>query len=176
MLSVERAGTRRISVYTPSAIPPGIIPKEPYASFIVDDRKVPDRPLQGMRVGVVREFMVKHTKNDVAVSDQLDQEIKTILREKLVKLPAPIGSADVATLANVSRGMTGADLKAVVEDAKLLYAQDVVLNSPSRPAEEYYLEAIATVKANGRRRSRRTSPSPIGAVQFGFQLEELDEF
>jgi len=66
-----------------SALPPGIIPKEPYTSFLVDTAKVPDRPLQGMRIGVVREFMVKHTKNDVAISDQLDQEIKTVLREKL---------------------------------------------------------------------------------------------
>jgi amidase len=66
-----------------SAIPAGIIPKEPYTSFMVDANKVADRPLQGMRIGVVREFMVKHTKNDVAISDQLDQEIKTVLREKL---------------------------------------------------------------------------------------------
>jgi amidase len=36
-----------------------------------------------MRVGVVREFMVKHTKNDEAISDQIDREIKTILRDKL---------------------------------------------------------------------------------------------
>jgi amidase len=66
-----------------SALPPGIIPKEPYASFLVDSKKVDARPLQGMRIAVVREFMVKHTKNDVAISDQLDQEIKTVLREKL---------------------------------------------------------------------------------------------
>jgi Asp-tRNA(Asn)/Glu-tRNA(Gln) amidotransferase A subunit family amidase len=66
-----------------SAIPPGLIPKEPYTSFLVDPKAVPDRPLQGMRIGVVREFMVKHTKNDEAISDQLDQEIKTVLREKL---------------------------------------------------------------------------------------------
>jgi Asp-tRNA(Asn)/Glu-tRNA(Gln) amidotransferase A subunit family amidase len=36
-----------------------------------------------MRVGIVREFMVKHTKNDVAISDQIDREIKTVLRAKL---------------------------------------------------------------------------------------------
>ncbi len=36
-----------------------------------------------MRVGIVREFMVKHTKNDVAISDQIDKEIKTVLRDKL---------------------------------------------------------------------------------------------
>src|SRR5262249_44532508 len=32
---------------------------------------------------IVREFMVKHTKNDVAISDQIDQEIKNVLRDKL---------------------------------------------------------------------------------------------
>ena len=34
-------------------------------------------------MAIVREFMVKHTKNDVAISDQIDQEIKTVLRDKL---------------------------------------------------------------------------------------------
>jgi len=66
-----------------SAIPPGIIPKEPYASFVVDANSIASKPLQGMRIGVVREFMVKHTKNDVAISDQLDKQIKSILRDKL---------------------------------------------------------------------------------------------
>ena len=41
------------------------------------------KPLKGIRVGIVREFMVKHTKNDEAISDQIDQEIKTVLRDKL---------------------------------------------------------------------------------------------
>src|SRR5690348_13884990 len=36
-----------------------------------------------MRIGVIREFMVKHTKNDVAISDQRDKEIKTVLRDQL---------------------------------------------------------------------------------------------
>jgi Asp-tRNA(Asn)/Glu-tRNA(Gln) amidotransferase A subunit family amidase len=66
-----------------SAITPGIIPKEPYSSFLVSEQPSTAKPLQGMRIGVVREFMVKHTKNDVAISDQLDAEIKTILRDKL---------------------------------------------------------------------------------------------
>jgi amidase len=66
-----------------SAIPPGIIPGEPYTSFLVNSGQVPDRPLKGMRIGIIREFMVKHTKNDVAISDQLDKEIKTVLRDQL---------------------------------------------------------------------------------------------
>ena len=67
-----------------TAIPKDLIPKRPYASFVVPDAAVKDMPLKGMRVGIVREFMVKHTKNDVAISDQLDKEIKTVLRDKLV--------------------------------------------------------------------------------------------
>jgi amidase len=66
-----------------TAIPQRIIPKEPYASFLVPDSAVKDKPLKGMRIGIVREFMVKHTKNDEAISDQIDKEIKAILRDTL---------------------------------------------------------------------------------------------
>jgi amidase len=66
-----------------SAIPKGIIPDQPYSSFLVPDSAVGDKPLKGTRVAVVREFMVKWTKNDEAISDQLDKEIKTVLRDKL---------------------------------------------------------------------------------------------
>ena len=51
-----------------SALPKAIIPKEPYASFLLDDSSVPSKPLKGMRIAIVREFMVKHAKNDAAIS------------------------------------------------------------------------------------------------------------
>jgi Asp-tRNA(Asn)/Glu-tRNA(Gln) amidotransferase A subunit family amidase len=66
-----------------TSIPKALIPKEPFVSFLVPDSAVKDKPLKGVRIGVVREFMVKHTKNDVAISDQIDYEIKTVLRDKL---------------------------------------------------------------------------------------------
>lgn len=66
-----------------TAIPKGLIPQEPYRSFLVDDAAAGQRPLHGLRIGIVREFMVKHSKNDAAISDQIDQEIKTVLRDKL---------------------------------------------------------------------------------------------
>jgi transitional endoplasmic reticulum ATPase len=132
--------------------------------------------MTAMDVNSLPPAMVRSGRIELWLETKLPDETAraTILREKLTKLPSPIRSADIATLANASRGMTGADLKAVVEDAKLLYAQDVVLNAPSRPPEEYYLEAIATVRANGRRRARRTSDRLIGATQFGFGVEEVD--
>jgi Asp-tRNA(Asn)/Glu-tRNA(Gln) amidotransferase A subunit family amidase len=73
--------------YTPrdyfTAIPKALIPGAPYVSFVVDEKAINGKPLAGMRLGVVREFMVKHSKNDVAISDQLDKEIKTVLRDRL---------------------------------------------------------------------------------------------
>ena len=74
-------GYQTRDMYT--AIPKGIVPKESYSSFLVTDKDVKNKPLKGMRVGVVREFMVKHTKNDEAISDQIDNEIKTVLRDAL---------------------------------------------------------------------------------------------
>ena len=132
--------------------------------------------MTAMDVNSLPAAMVRSGRIELWLETKLPDEAAraAILREKIAKLPSPIGAADTATLANASRGMTGADLKAIVEDAKLLYAQDVVLNAPSRPAEEYYLEAIATVRANGRRRGRRTSVRPAGTTPFGFGIEELD--
>jgi Asp-tRNA(Asn)/Glu-tRNA(Gln) amidotransferase A subunit family amidase len=66
-----------------SALPKSIIPKEPYASFLLSDGSIASKPLKGMRIGVVREFMVKHSRNDAAISDQMDAEMKSVLRDKL---------------------------------------------------------------------------------------------
>jgi Asp-tRNA(Asn)/Glu-tRNA(Gln) amidotransferase A subunit family amidase len=88
-----------------SAIPKGIIPDTPYQSVLVPDSAVNDKPLKGMRIAIVREFMVKHTKNDVAISDKLDKEIKDVLRDKLgatlVETPDPM-YADDPTIPNVT--------------------------------------------------------------------------
>jgi Asp-tRNA(Asn)/Glu-tRNA(Gln) amidotransferase A subunit family amidase len=62
-------------IYT--ALPKALIAQKPYASF------AEHKSLAGIRIGIVREFMVKHTPNDAAISDQIDKEIKTILRDKL---------------------------------------------------------------------------------------------
>jgi Asp-tRNA(Asn)/Glu-tRNA(Gln) amidotransferase A subunit family amidase len=57
------------------------VPKEPYASFAVPAGGA--KPLSGVRIGIVREYMVKHAANDRAMSDQIDAEIKRVLRDEL---------------------------------------------------------------------------------------------
>jgi len=74
-------GYKKEDMFT--AISKGIIPEKPFTSFLVSDAEVKAKPLKGVRVGIVREFMVKHTKNDVAISDQIDKEIKDVLRDRL---------------------------------------------------------------------------------------------
>jgi Asp-tRNA(Asn)/Glu-tRNA(Gln) amidotransferase A subunit family amidase len=64
-----------------TALPPALIPAQPYASFVVSD--VTNKPLKGMRIALLREHFVKKTKNHEAISDQIDAEIKAVLRDQL---------------------------------------------------------------------------------------------
>jgi transitional endoplasmic reticulum ATPase len=73
---------------------------------------------------------------------------RAILQAHLGSLPESIGGVDLARLADLTAGFTGADLKRLAEDGKLLLAQDRVQKLPLRPATEYFLQAIETVWAN----------------------------
>jgi transitional endoplasmic reticulum ATPase len=98
-----------------------------------------------------------------------DEEARAeILRNKLSALPDPIGSAGIAGLAAGSRGLTGADLKAVVEDAKLLFAHDRT-KGKTKPPEEYFLAAIKTIRTNRRRYARRKPAGEAASATIGFQ-------
>jgi amidase len=68
-----------------TAISSSLIPAEPYASFSLsaDALAKNAKPLQGVRVAILREHMVKPTLNHEAIPEQIDREIKTILRDRL---------------------------------------------------------------------------------------------
>ncbi len=92
-----------------------------------------------------------------------------ILREKLSTLPQPIGAVDTEKLAAAARGLTGADLKAVVEDGKLLFAHDKATGKAPRPVEDYFLEAIESVRANRRTYARSKPARFTEVVKLGFE-------
>ncbi len=89
-----------------------------------------------------------------------------ILRERLRGLPAPFSAVDIEQLAQSSHGLTGADLKAVIEDGKLLYAHDIVSSGTSASVDSYFLRAIAEIRANRVRYRRPTQKT--GSGSFGF--------
>jgi len=67
-------------IYT--ALPKGLTPREPYASF-ANAAAANGRALAGLRVGIVREYMVRHAANDAATSDLVNAEIRSVLRDRL---------------------------------------------------------------------------------------------
>ncbi len=98
------------------------------------------------------------------------QARSAIIRERLAGLPHPMGTADVEIVVAASRGLTGADLKAVIEDGKLLYAHDHATGKTPRLAEQYFLDAIETVRANRRNYSKRKT-SHWEEIKFGFKVD-----
>jgi amidase len=67
-----------------TALPRALRSSAPYASYIGDGKTAGGRkPLAGIRIGIVREYMVKHTPNDIAISDRVDSEVKAVLRDQL---------------------------------------------------------------------------------------------
>jgi amidase len=69
-----------------TALPKVFSQKEPYAQSLVQSGSTSNnkvKALAGMRLGVVREYMVKHGSNDAAMSDHVNNEIKRVLRDQL---------------------------------------------------------------------------------------------
>ena len=71
-----------------------------------------------------------------------------ILSDRCAALPPAIGMVDVMALAAASEGLSGADLKRVVEDGKLLFAFERSRSDRIVPATDYFLRAIETVRRN----------------------------
>lgn len=59
-----------------TALPRVIASKTPYSSALSDPAK--PKPLAGVRIGVIREFMVKFSPSDAAVSDGINSQIKVL--------------------------------------------------------------------------------------------------
>ena len=69
-----------------TALPEGAGPRAAVRQLRGERRRALARtakPLQGMRIAILREHMVKRTPNHEAISDQIDKEIKTVLRDRL---------------------------------------------------------------------------------------------
>jgi hypothetical protein len=71
-----------------------------------------------------------------------------IIARNLASAAALSGRVDVNRVAEAAEGFTGADVKRLVEDGKLLLADDRVRARPPRPATDYFLEAATTLREN----------------------------
>ena len=128
--------------------------------------------MTAMHPGALPAAMLRSGRVELWLETRLpDAEARSaILRERLAQLPAPFNEADIGRIVPASDGLTGADLKYVVDDAKLLYAGERARGNPPGPVEEYFLRAIADVKTNRRRYSSSRAPKISGAPRFGFAM------
>jgi len=108
-----------------------------------------DLPAAILRSGRVELWL------ETRLPDMAAREV--IYRDKLSELPAPLCQANIRRLASMSGGCTGADLKALIEDGKLQFAYDQATGKPMRPADAYFLDAIAGIRENRRKYKRRNS-------------------
>jgi len=71
-----------------------------------------------------------------------------ILSALLASLPEELRAADAPRLVTATEGFTGADLKAMVEDGKAIFAYDRANNVEPQPTTEYFVRAVTTVQEN----------------------------
>jgi SpoVK/Ycf46/Vps4 family AAA+-type ATPase len=127
--------------------------------------------LTSMNSGALPPALLRSGRVELWLSTRLPDEAAraVILREKLSTLPPPIGLSDVCLLANASQGLSGADLKSIVEEGKLLYAHAIVSGKLVDKPENYFLRAIHTCR--DQRRAYGTSYSRSReASRFGFNV------
>ena len=71
-----------------------------------------------------------------------------IIEDLLATQPEGFARPNVSRIATETEGMTGADLKRLVEDGKILFAFDKARSKSIRSTTEYILAAIEPVRAN----------------------------
>lgn len=76
---------------------------------------------------------------------------KEILSARIGVLPPPLGDVELDPLGDATDGLSGADLKRVVEDAKVLFTYDRARGIAPREAIDYFTEAANTVRRNRER-------------------------
>ena len=132
--------------------------------------------MTAMNVGALPPALVRSGRIELWLETRLPDEIgrEAILRDFSRDLPDALRGYDLGALLPATEGMTGADLKRLTEDAKLLFAFDVARKQATKPATEYFLAAAQTVRANKEKyaeaeaaaRAQRPSRPPWYNVHF----------
>lgn len=106
--------------------------------------------LTAMDVGSLPPALVRSGRIELWLETQLPDKTarEAILRDLCGKLPSSVGTIDIERLAEATEQLSGADLKRLIDDGKLLYAFDRAQKVTTREPIAYFLEALETVRAN----------------------------
>jgi SpoVK/Ycf46/Vps4 family AAA+-type ATPase len=106
--------------------------------------------MTAMEVGHLPPALLRSGRVELWLEMRLPDEAarQAILQAHLAALPAYLGSIDYARVAAATSGFTGADLKRLAEDGKLLLAQDKAAGKSLVALTDYFLAAAQTVAGN----------------------------
>jgi len=106
--------------------------------------------MTAMDVGNLPPALVRSGRIELWLETSLPTQVAraAILADQSRNLPPAIGALDIDQLAAASEGLSGADLKRVVDDGKLLFAYERAHKSRTQPPTVYFLRAIETVRRN----------------------------
>ena len=109
--------------------------------------------MTAMNVSSLPPALIRSGRIELWLETRLpDEEARlSILSDHVAKLPTVLQSVNVPELAAATDGMTGADLKRLIEDGKILYAYDRAQQGEMLPVTEYFLRAVETVRTNKER-------------------------
>jgi ATP-dependent 26S proteasome regulatory subunit len=109
--------------------------------------------MTAMDVGNMPPALVRSGRIELWLETRLPDALARaqILADRCAELPPSVGTVDIERLTEVTEGMSGADLRRMVEDGKLLYAFDLARERPTKPITDYVVAAMETVRANKER-------------------------
>jgi transitional endoplasmic reticulum ATPase len=103
-----------------------------------------------MDVASVPPALVRSGRIELWLETRLPDEAARleILNDLTVKVPEEARPASLQQLASITDGLTGADLRRLMEDGKILYAYDKARGVPLKTLDEYYAKAVETIRSN----------------------------
>jgi transitional endoplasmic reticulum ATPase len=109
--------------------------------------------MTAMDVGSLPPALVRSGRIELWLETRLPDETarRALLGDLCRALPLRPSEFELEELARTAEGLSGADLKRLVEDGKVLYAFDRAHGHPTRSMYEYFNESLATVRANKER-------------------------
>ena len=131
--------------------------------------------ITAMDVASLPPALVRSGRIELWLETRLPDEAarREILQAALEPVAALMGNADLVSLATASRNFTAADLKSIVEDAKLLAAHDRSRELEARSADDYLWTALASQRAKRRVYSKRRASPEKERIGFSSELLEM---
>ena len=137
--------------------------------------------MTAMNIGSLPPALVRSGRIELWLETRLPDEAAraAILRDRCASLPEAMGGVEVGPLAAATEGLSGADLKGLIEDGKLLYAYDRAHDRPLKPTIEYFLAAAEAVRSNKLRyveaEAAAKARNPVRPPYFGIGPEFFAE-